>query len=92
MPDDVRHPLMTAQCSLCGILHPVGLMVPDGGHACADIRWYCKDARSCTDRWTTQLRTSAPLALPPADGQEIAAEQRPDADLDEAPAERVSAA
>jgi len=27
--------------------------VPDGGQACADIRWYCKDAISCTERWTT---------------------------------------
>jgi len=31
---------------------PLGLMVPDGGHACADLRWYCKDAQACTDRWT----------------------------------------
>jgi hypothetical protein len=27
--------------------------VPDGGQACADIRWYCKDAKACTERWTT---------------------------------------
>jgi len=30
-------------------------MVPDGGQACADIRWYCKDAKSCTERWTANL-------------------------------------
>jgi hypothetical protein len=46
-------PLEVAQCSLCGIALPLGLLVPDGHEACADIRWYCKDARSCTDRWTT---------------------------------------
>jgi hypothetical protein len=46
-------PLAVAQCSMCGIALPLGLLVPDGGEACADIRWYCKDARSCTDRWTT---------------------------------------
>ena len=46
-------PLEVAQCSLCGIALPLGLMVPDGGRACADIRWYCKDAMSCTKRWTT---------------------------------------
>jgi hypothetical protein len=46
-------PLKAAQCSLCGIALPLGLLVPDGGQACADIRWYCKDARSCTERWTT---------------------------------------
>jgi hypothetical protein len=38
---------------MCGIALPLGLLVPDGGQACADIRWYCKDARSCTKRWTT---------------------------------------
>ena len=44
-------PLEVAQCSLCGIARPLGLLVPDGGQACADVRWYCKDARSCTERW-----------------------------------------
>lgn len=46
-------PLEVAQCALCGIALPLGLLVPDGGHACADVRWYCKDAMSCTKRWTT---------------------------------------
>jgi hypothetical protein len=50
---DRPRPLEVAQCSLCGIALPLGLLVPDGGQACADIRWYCKDARSCTERWTT---------------------------------------
>ena len=50
---DQLRPLEAAQCSLCGIAHPLGLLVPDGGQACADIRWYCKDAKSCTERWTT---------------------------------------
>jgi hypothetical protein len=40
---------------LCGIALPTGLMVPDGGQACADIRWYCKDVKSCTERWTARL-------------------------------------
>jgi hypothetical protein len=51
--DALRRPLDVAQCALCGIALPLGLLVPDGGEACADVRWYCKDARSCTDRWTT---------------------------------------
>jgi hypothetical protein len=38
---------------MCGIALPLGLLVPDGGQACTDIRWYCKDAKSCTERWTT---------------------------------------
>lgn len=46
-------PLEVAQCSLCCIALPLGLLVPDGGQACADIRWYCKDAMSCSKRWTT---------------------------------------
>ena len=46
-------PLEEAQCAMCGIALPLGLLVPDGGHACADVRWYCKDAMSCTKRWTT---------------------------------------
>jgi hypothetical protein len=50
---DRLRPLEAAQCSLCGIALPLALLVPDGGQACADIRWYCKDAKSCTERWTT---------------------------------------
>ena len=46
-------PLEVAQCSMCGIALPLGLLVPDGGQACADILWYCKDSMSCTERWTT---------------------------------------
>ena len=46
-------PLQVAQCSLCGVALPLGLLVPDGGPGCADVRWYCKDAKSCTERWTT---------------------------------------
>jgi hypothetical protein len=51
--------LQVAKCSLCGLEYPIGLMVPDGGDACADLRWYCKDARSCTQRWTSRLREPA---------------------------------
>jgi hypothetical protein len=39
-------------CWLCGIRRHASQMVPDGGRACPDVRWYCKDARACTDRWT----------------------------------------
>jgi hypothetical protein len=53
MPQDRIRPLAVAQCSLCGVALPLGLLVPDGGQGCADVRWYCKDAKSCTERWTT---------------------------------------
>jgi len=49
-------PLEAAQCALCGIARPLGLLVPDGGGACTDIRWYCKDTKSCTERRTTCTR------------------------------------
>ena len=52
---DRLRPLEVARCAMCGIALPLGLLVPDGGQACADIRWYCKDARSCTERWTAAL-------------------------------------
>jgi hypothetical protein len=55
MQRDQLRPLEVAQCSLCGIARPLGLLVPDGGQACADIRWYCKDAEPCTERWTAAV-------------------------------------
>jgi|SRR5579862_341923 len=60
---DQLRPLEVAQCAMCGIALPLGLLVPDGGQGCADIRWYCKDARSCTERWTSERpprRATAP--------------------------------
>jgi hypothetical protein len=51
-PHDRLRPLAVAECSLCGVALPLGLLVPDGGQGCADVRWYCKDAKSCTERWT----------------------------------------
>jgi hypothetical protein len=71
----------SARCSLCGIALPIGMMVPDGGQACADIRWYCKDARSCTERWTARLPGSGHAAPAPSAG-----ELRPGAAPDPMPA------
>jgi hypothetical protein len=56
---------------LCGIALPLGLLVPDGGQACADIRWYCKDAISCTERWTT-ARPPGRAHMPAASGNAFA--------------------
>jgi hypothetical protein len=89
-PAATRHdrlrPLEVAQCCLCGIALPLGLLVPDGGQACADIRWYCKDARSCTERWTTaRPPRRAPLPTVPGTAVAGAGEQAPDP----APAERL---
>lgn len=60
-------PLEAAQCSLCGIELPKGLLMPDGGIACTDIRWYCRDTRACTERWTARLpqgRAALPRTAP----------------------------
>ena len=77
---DRLRPLEVAQCSLCGVARPLGLLVPDGGQACADIRWYCKDAKSCAERWTT-ARPPRPAHTPAVPGTAVAsaAELTPDA-------------
>jgi hypothetical protein len=46
-------PLDVGECSMCGIARPLGLLVPDGNPAGLDTRWYCKDVKSCTERWTS---------------------------------------
>ncbi len=74
--DGRRRPLEVAQCSLCGLALPLGLLVPDGGDACADIRWYCKDAKSCTERWTTS-RPPIRAHLPAAPGHAFAGAGEP---------------
>jgi hypothetical protein len=48
-------------CWLCGIRLPPDQMVADGGSACPDLRWYCRDTRACTERWTS--RTARPAAI-----------------------------
>jgi hypothetical protein len=71
---------------MCGIALPLGLLVPDGGRACADIRWYCKDALSCTERWTTAGTPGRPhLPAAPDDAFAGAEEAMPV----RAPAERL---
>jgi hypothetical protein len=41
-------------CWMCGTRQPASSMVADGGSACDDVRWYCQDTRSCTERWTAR--------------------------------------
>jgi hypothetical protein len=43
-------------CWMCGIHLHSGQMLADGGTACDDIRWYCTDHRTCTERWTSARR------------------------------------
>jgi hypothetical protein len=37
---------------MCGIRLPADQMMADGGSACPDLRWYCRDTWGCTRRWT----------------------------------------
>jgi hypothetical protein len=78
-PDSGHRALQTATCSLCGIELPIGLMVPDGGQACTDLRWYCKDARSCTERWTAHPPRLARRLAPAAEAEAEEAEDTSEA-------------
>jgi hypothetical protein len=86
-------PLEVAQCSLCGIALPLGLLVPDGGQACSDIRWYCKDAMSCAHRWTT-ASSPVPAHMPaaPDDTSRDAGKAAPDGASAELPGSMSEAA
>ena len=44
--------LANATCALCGIELSIISLVPDGGPGSAEVRWYCRDIVSCTERWT----------------------------------------
>jgi hypothetical protein len=96
--DDLAGAVSSAQCSLCGIVLPVDLMVPDGGQACADVRWYCQDARACTERWTanppgrTQLAPTAATPAAPREASQESGEPRPGKNPDPVPAELRSRA
>lgn len=86
-------PLEVAQCSLCGIALPLGLLVPDGGQACTDVRWYCKDAMSCAHRWTT-ASSPVPAHMPaaPDDTSRDAGKAAPDGASAELPGDMSEAA
>jgi len=92
--DDMADAVPSAQCSLCGIVLPAGLMVPDGGQACADVRWYCRDAKACTERWTANpprrahLPSAASTAAPPREASQEPGEPRPGERPDPAPPKR----
>lgn len=64
-------------CWMCGIRLPADQMVPDGGSACLDLRWYCRDVWACTERWTWRFARSAATVegtaeAPQAPGEEPA--------------------
>jgi hypothetical protein len=50
-----RGAVSVTTCWMCGIRLYPGHMMADGGSACTDLRWYCLDVRSCTERWTSRV-------------------------------------
>jgi hypothetical protein len=66
-------------CWMCGIRMPADQMVADGGSACHDLRWYCRDTLGCTERWTSRSVRSAAILqeaaeTPQAPGKQPAGE------------------
>jgi hypothetical protein len=57
-------------CWMCGIRLPAHQMVADGGSACLDVRWYCRDTWGCTRRWTSHSARLAAIRPDPPDKAE----------------------
>lgn len=76
-----REPALVQACWLCGIHLPASQMVPDGGSACLDLRWYCRDTWACTQRWTSRAArlaairqgTREPSKTPDAQAEDVEA-------------------
>jgi hypothetical protein len=65
-------------CSMCGIRLPADQMVADGGSACPDLRWYCRDTWACTERWTSRSARPAATGQGTAETPETPGEQATD--------------
>jgi len=65
-------------CWMCGIRLPARQMVADGGGACLDLRWYCRDIWGCTRRWTAHSARLAAIRPGMAETSEQPAEQSTD--------------
>jgi len=59
LPEESAGPAVVESCWMCGIRLPADYLVPDGGNACADVRWYCVDTWGCTERWTSRRSRAA---------------------------------
>lgn len=70
-PDDSARRTALVSCWMCGVCMHASQMMPDGGSACDDIRWYCIDARACTERWTTSRHTLAQSSAGKKDGETV---------------------
>ncbi len=68
-------PAPVRTCWMCGIRLPAEQMMADGGSACPDLRWYCRDTWGCTRRWTTHSARLAAIRQDPAGSSQPAGEQ-----------------
>ena len=75
--------LANATCALCGIELSIISLVPDGGPGSAEVRWYCRDIVSCTERWTAD-RARRAVQVPVADAN------APDPDAGSVPDEQAA--
>jgi hypothetical protein len=73
-------------CWLCGIRLSASRMVPDGGSACRDLRWYCRDTWACTQRWTSHAARLAAARQGTAESPKAPAAQAADVDARPVPA------
>lgn len=62
-------------CWMCGIRLPASQMMADGGSACHDVRWYCRDTWGCTRRWTSRPARPAANRLGAAEPAETPGER-----------------
>ena len=67
-------------CWMCGIRLRADQMVPDGGSACHDLRWYCRDTRACTERWASRSARPAAIGEGTAENPEAPGERTTGAD------------
>jgi hypothetical protein len=77
MADETRTPppegfaarrVTVVSCWMCGISLQRNQMVPDGGSACSDVRWYCRDTQACTERWTSPPHQARAAGAAPGRG------------------------
>jgi hypothetical protein len=66
-------------CWMCGMRLPANQMMADGGSACHDVRWYCRDTWGCTRRWTSH--SARRPAIRPDVAEPLDVPSEPSADL-----------
>jgi hypothetical protein len=69
---------------MCGIRLPADQMVADGGSACLDLRWYCRDTLGCTERWTSRSVRAAAISQATAETPTVPGTQATGTDVAQA--------